>query len=155
MLGRRPITPCLQASTAEYTTYIPSPYRLYLDRHPVAALGSDDSVVTVIVDIVVVDCQEVAVVVGVEAVTRVVVYLVSPPVSLLVAVAVDPEMVVVYIRIVDVAVDVHIFEHILVSLVGAEPTDLVSKVMGSITDRPQVEKRIYCKCTQRFIHGLA
>ena len=38
----------------------------YLDGHPVAALGGDDSVVPVVVDLVVVDGQEVAVVVGVK-----------------------------------------------------------------------------------------
>ena len=66
--------------------------------------------VHVVVDLVVVDGQEVAVVVRVEAVPRVVVHLVSSPVSLLVAVRVDPEPVVVDVRVVDVAVDVDIVE---------------------------------------------
>ena len=81
--------------------------------------------VPIIVDLVVVDRQEVAVVMGVEAVPRVVVHLVPPPVSLLVAVRVDPEIVVVYVRVVDVAVDVYIFENVVVTLVDAEPTNLV------------------------------
>ena len=70
----------------------------YLNGYSVAALGGDDAVVSIVVDLVVVDGQEVAVVVGVEAVHRVVVHLVPPPVSLLVAVGVDPEMVVVDVR---------------------------------------------------------
>ena len=41
----------------------------YLDRHPVAALGSDDAVPLVVEDLVVVDGQVVAVVVRVKAVT--------------------------------------------------------------------------------------
>ena len=84
--------------------------------------------VSIVVDLVVVDRQEVAVVVGVEAVPRVVVHLVPPPVTLLVAVRVDPEVVVVYVRVVDVAVDVYIIEHLMVTLVDAEPTDLVKWV---------------------------
>ena len=70
-------------------------YISHLDGHSVATLGGDDAVVSVVVDLVVVDSQEVAVVVGVEAVRRVVVHLVPSPVSSLVAVRVDPEMVVV------------------------------------------------------------
>ena len=97
----------------------------YLDGHPVAALGGDDSVVPVVVDLVVVDGQEVAVVVGVKAVARVVVHLVPPPVSLLVAVRVDPEVQVVDVRVVDVAIDVNIIEYFGVRLVRAEPADLV------------------------------
>ena len=68
--------------------------------------------VSIVVDLVVVDGQEVAVVVGVEAVHRVVVHLVPPPVSLLVAVGVDPEMVVVDVRVVDVAVDADYIEQV-------------------------------------------
>ena len=67
---------------------------------------------------------------GVEAVPRVVVHLVPPPVPLLVAVRVDPEVVVVYVGIVDVAVDVYIFEHLMVTLVDAEPTDLMGPRVG-------------------------
>ena len=96
----------------------------YLDGHSVAALGGDDAVVPVVVDRVVVDGQEVAVVVGVKAVARVVVHLVSPPVSLLMAVRVDPEVHVVDVRVVDVAVDVDIIEYFGVTLVRAEPADL-------------------------------
>ena len=70
---------------------------VHLDGHPVAALGGDDAVVHVVVDLVVVDRQEVAVVVGVEPVPGVVVHLVPPPVSLLVAVRVHSETVVVYV----------------------------------------------------------
>ena len=108
------------------TQYTAEPNGPYLDGHPVAALGGYDPVVPVVVDFIVVDRQEVTVVVGVKAVTRVVVHLVPPPVSLLVAVRVDPEVIVVDIRIVDVAVDVDIVEQFVVSLVDAEPTDLVA-----------------------------
>ena len=80
--------------------------------------------VPVVVDGVVVDGQEVAVVVGVEPVARVVVHFVPPPVSLLVAVRVDPEVHVVDVRVVDVAVHVGIVEHFRVALVRAEPADL-------------------------------
>ena len=51
--------------------------------------------IDVVVDLVVVYRQQVAVVVGVEAVRRVVVHQVPPPVPLLVAVRVDSEVVVV------------------------------------------------------------
>ena len=68
---------------------------LYLDGHSVASLGGDDAVVHVVVDLIIVNGQEVTVVVRVEAVHCVVVHLVSSPVPLLVAVRVDPEMVVV------------------------------------------------------------
>ena len=87
--------------------------------------------VPVVVHLVVVDCQEVAVVVGVKAVARVVVHLVPPPVSLLVAVRVDPEVVVVDVRVIDVAVDVDIIEYFGVTLVRAEPADLVRWLTGS------------------------
>ena len=96
--------------------------------------------VPVVVDLVVVDRQEVAVVVGVEAIPRVVVHLVPPPVSLLVAVRVDPEVVVVYVRIVDVAVDVDIVEHIVVTLVDAKPTDLARWMAGPSVGSRRVEK---------------
>ena len=96
--------------------------------------------VPVVVDLVVVDRQEVAVVVGVEAVPRVVVHLVPPPVSLLVAVRVDPEVVVVYVRIVDVAVDVDIVEHDVVTLVDAKPTDLARWMEGPSVGSRRVEK---------------
>ena len=42
---------------------------LYLDRNTVAALEGDDLMVPVVEDLVVVDCQQITVVVGVEAVT--------------------------------------------------------------------------------------
>ena len=87
--------------------------------------------VPVVVDLVVVDGQEVAVVVGVKPVARVVVHLVSPPVSLLVAVRVDPEVHVVDVRVVDVAVDIDIIEYLGVALVRAEPANLVRRLMGS------------------------
>ena len=51
--------------------------------------------VSVVVDLVVVDCQEVTVVMRVEAVDSVVVHLVPSPISVLVAVRVHSEMVVV------------------------------------------------------------
>ena len=120
--------------------YTAEPKRPYLYGHPVAALGGDDPVVPIAVDFIVVDRQEVAVVVGVETVPRVVVHLVTPPVSLLVAIRVDPEIVVVYVRIVDVAVDVHIFEHFVVTLVDAEPSDLVRQLMGASGGRSPVAK---------------
>ena len=75
--------------------------------------------VLVVVDFVVVDCQEVTVVVGVETVCRVVVHLVPPPVSLLVAVRVDSEVVVVDVGVVYVAVDVHLIEHSGIAAVRA------------------------------------
>ena len=109
--------------SAQYTA---EPNRPHLDGHPVAALGGYDPVVPVVVDFIVVDRQEVTVVVGVETVPRVVVHLVPPPVSLLVAVCVDPEVIVVDVRIVDVAVDVHIVEQFVITLVDAEPTNLVA-----------------------------
>ena len=80
--------------------------------------------VSVVVDFVVVDGQEVAVVVGVKAVPRVVVHLISPPVSLLVTIRVDPEVHVVDVRVVDVAVDVDLVEYLGVTLVRAKPADL-------------------------------
>ena len=97
----------------------------YLNGHSVAALGGDDAVVSIVVDLVVVDSQEVAVVVGVEAVLCVVVHLVPSPVSLLVAVRVDPEMVVVDVRVVNVAVDVDLVEYLGVTEVLAEPSNLL------------------------------
>ena len=123
--------------SAQYTA---EPNRPHLDGHPVAALGGDDPMVPVVVDFIVVDRQEVTVVVGVETVPRVVVHLVPPPVSLLVAVCVDPEVIVVDVRIVDVAVDVHIFEHFVVTLVDAEPSDLVRQLMGASGGRSPVAK---------------
>ena len=97
----------------------------HLDGHSAAALGGDDAVVPVVVDLVVVDGQEVAVVVGVKAVRRVVVHLVPPPVSPLVAVRVHSEMVVVDVRVVDVAVHVHFLEHVGVAPVLAVPSNLI------------------------------
>ena len=81
--------------------------------------------IAIVIDQVIVDREEVAVVVRVKAIARVVVHLVPPPVSLLVAVRVDPEVVVVDVGIVDVAVDVDIFEDVVVAFVLAEPTHLV------------------------------
>ena len=83
--------------------------------------------VSIVVDLVVVDGQEVAVVVGVEAVRGVVVHLVSPPVSLLVAVRVHSEMVVVDIRIVDVAVDVDLVEQLGIAQVLAKASHLTGR----------------------------
>ena len=69
--------------------------------------------VSVVVDLVSVGRQEVSVVMGVEAAPRVIAYLLPPPVTLLVAgSSVDPEVVVVYVRVIDVAVDVYVMEHI-------------------------------------------
>ena len=81
--------------------------------------------VPIIVDLVVVDGQKITVIVGVEAVRRIVVHLVPPPVSLLVAVRVDPEMVVVDVRVVNVAVDVDLVEYLGVTEVLAEPSNLL------------------------------
>ena len=102
----------------------------YLDRNSVAALRGDDTVLHVVVDLVVVDGQEVAVVVGVEAVRCVVVHLVPPPVSLLVAVRVDSEVIVVDVGVVDVAVDVDFVEHVWVTQVLAEPSHLLGCMIG-------------------------
>ena len=99
--------------------------RSHLDRHSVAALGGNDTVIFVVVDGVVVDGQVVAVVVGVKTVCRVVVHLVPSPVSLLVAVRVDSEMVVVDVGVVDVAVDVHLVEHRGVAAVRAVSSHLL------------------------------
>ena len=91
----------------------------------VAALGGDDAVVPVVVDLVVVDGHVVAVVVGVEAVADVVVHLVVPPVSLLVAVRVDPKVEVVDVGIVDVAVHAYLLEQLGVALILAVSPHLV------------------------------
>ena len=99
--------------------------RPYLDGHSVAALGGDDAVVSVVVDLVVVDGEEVAVIVGVESVRRVIVHLVPPPVSVLVTVRVHPEVVVVDVGVVDVAVHVYVVEHFWVGLVRAESSNLM------------------------------
>ena len=104
--------------------------RKYLNGHSVTAFRGDDAVVTVVVDLVVVDGQEVAVVVGVKAVRRIVVHLVPPPVSLLVAVRVDSEMVVVDVRVVDVAVHIDLVEYFGVTLVFTEPADLFRWLVG-------------------------
>ena len=80
--------------------------------------------VHVVVDLVVVDGQVVTVVVGIEAVRRVVVHLVPPPVSLLVTVRVDSEMVVVDVRVVDVAVNINLVENFGIAAVGAVPSNL-------------------------------
>ena len=95
-----------------------------LDGDAVAALGGDDAVVSVVVNLVVVDGHVVAVVVGVEAVTDVVVHLVVPPVALLVAVRVDPEVEVVDVGVVDVPVDADFFEQLGVAVVLAVPPHL-------------------------------
>ena len=81
--------------------------------------------VSVVVDFVVVDGQEVAVVVGVKAVRRVIVHLVPPPVSLVVAVGVDPEVVVVDVRVVNVAVNVDLVKQVYVTQIIAEPSNLM------------------------------
>ena len=85
--------------------------------------------VPVVVDFVVVDSQEVAVVVGVKAVRRVVVHLVPPPVSLLVAVRVHSKMVVVDVRVIDVAVDVDIVEQAGITEILAESSHVVMRVV--------------------------
>ena len=81
--------------------------------------------VPVVVDLVVVDSQKVAFVVKFNPTLLVVVHLVPPKVSLLVALRVDTEVVVVDVRIVNVAINVDIVEHFVVDLVDAEPTGLV------------------------------
>ena len=68
-------------------------------------------------------------------------HLVPPPVSLLVAVRVDPEIVVVDVGIIDVAVDVDIVEYLGVALIDTVPTDLVRCGMRSNIGRPQLSKR--------------
>ena len=93
--------------------------------------------VSVVVHLVVVDSEEVAVIVGIETVPRVIVHLVPPPISLLVAVRVDPEVVVVDVRVVNVAVDIDVVEHFVVALVHAEPTDLI--VLVSLSNRRSTE----------------
>ena len=85
--------------------------------------------VCVVVHLVVVDGQEVAVVVGVEAVRGVVVHLVPPPVSLLVAVRVHTKVIVVDVRVVDVAVDVNLVEQLGITEVLAEPSNLMENVV--------------------------
>ena len=80
--------------------------------------------VPVVVDLVVVDGQELAVVMKINAVPLVIGHLF--PVSLLVAVSVNPEVVVVNVRVVNVAVDVDIFKDFVVSLVNAKRTNLVT-----------------------------
>ena len=91
--------------------------------------------VPIIVDLVVVDGQKITVIVGVEAVRRIVVHLVPPPVSLLVAVRVDPEMVVVDVRVVNVAVDVDSIKYFWVAPVSAITPNLLIRAI----------KRL-CKC---------
>lgn len=113
----------------------------YLDRYSVAALGGDDSVVSVVVDDVIVDRQEVGVIVGVEAVPGVVMHLVSAPVSLLVAVRVQAKAVVVDVRVVHVAVHIHLIEDFGVALVHAEPSDL-SKTKKKFAGRKYVKHRV-------------
>ena len=81
--------------------------------------------VPVVIHLVVVDGEKVAVIVRVETVPRVVVHLVPSPVPLLVAVRVNPEVVVVDVRVVNVAVDIDVVEDFVVALVNAEPTDLI------------------------------
>ena len=86
---------------------------MHLDRDIVAAFGCDDSVVSVVVDDVVVDGNVVAVVVRVEAVARVIAHGVVPPVPLLVAERVDSVVVVVDVATVDVAIDVDLVEDLV------------------------------------------
>ena len=93
----------------------------------VAALGGDDAVVPVVVDRVVVDGDVVAVVVRVETVADVVVHLVVPPVSLLVAVRVDSEVEVVDVGVVDVAEHTNFIEQLGVALILAVSSDLVRR----------------------------
>ena len=126
---------CIYSMRYIYRTKCGVPKHMYLDGHSVAALGGDDAVVPVVVHLVVVDGQEVAVVVGVKAVPRVVVHLVPPPVSLLVAVRVDPEMVVVDVRVVNVAVDVDSIKYFWVAPVSAITPNLLIRAI----------KRL-CKC---------
>ena len=51
-------------------------------------------------------------------------HIVPPPVSLLVAVRVDPDVVVVDVETVDVAIDVDTMKYLAVALVHAGPKDL-------------------------------
>ena len=117
--------------------------------------------VSVVVHLVVVDSEEVAVIVGIETVPRVVVHLVPPPVPLLVTVRVDPEVVVVDVRVVNVAVDVDVIEHFVVALVHAEPTNLI--VLVGVSNRKSTESgkvllgirsvRIFCRLVLvYFVH---
>ena len=75
--------------------------------------------IPVVVDLVVVDGHQIAVVVGVKAVLGVVVHFVPPPVSLLVAVRVDSEVVVVDVRVINVTVDVGITKYVDIAQVLA------------------------------------
>ena len=93
----------------------------------VAALGGDDVVVPVVVDLVVEDGYVVAVVVGIEAVAYVVVHLVVPPVSLLVAVRVDSEIEVVDVGVVDVAEHINFIEQIWIALIIPVSSYLVGR----------------------------
>ena len=79
----------------------------------------------VVVYLVVVYRQEVAVVVGVKAVRRVVVHLVPPPVALLVPVRIHAEVVVVDVGVVHIAVYIDGVEHLRVAFVLAEPANLI------------------------------
>ena len=108
-----------------YASYEPN---THLNRHSVAAFRGNDAMVHVVVDLIVVDGQEVAVVVGVKAVRRVVVHLVPPPVSLLVSVRVHPKPVVVDVGVIDVAIDVHLVEHFRIAQVFAETTNLIATI---------------------------
>ena len=129
--------------------------RIYLYGHSVAALGGDDAMVAVIVDLVVVDAQEVAVVVGVKAVRRVVVHLVPPPVALLVAVRVHPEMVVVDVRVVDVSVDVDIVENVDIAKVLAQSSNLARWSMGLFKRFPKAMEGgggDYCSMVWRHVY---
>lgn len=82
----------------------------HLDGHSVPPLSGGDAVVLIVVNLVVVYGQEVAVVVRVKAVDGVVVHLVSAPVSLLVYIRVDSDVVVLRVRVMDVSVDADVVE---------------------------------------------
>ena len=105
--------------------FLSSPSIWYVDGHPVAAFMCNAAMVPVDVNLVFVDRREVAVIVGVEAAPRVVVHLVPPPVSLLVAVCVDPEICDVNVGVIDIIVDVDIVEKLGITLIVVEPADLI------------------------------
>ena len=114
------------------------PNRPHSNGHPFSEFRCDDTVESVIVDLVVVDRRQVAIVVGVEAVSRVVVHLLPPPVSLLVAVRVDPEVGVVNVRVNTFPTDIDIVQHVVAPLVNTGPADLARRFMGPVRDRPKV-----------------
>lgn len=103
-----------------------------MDGCSIASLEGEAVVTFVVVDIVVVYGQDVAVVVGVKAVCRVVAHLVSPPDSMQVAVRVHPKVVVLNVRVLDVTVDGTIVEQSRVARAREEHLHLTIRVVSSV-----------------------